>query len=199
VVQRPAPAGTRTATATRRAPIERPVVGVAAPRRVSDDIRPVRIVYSPVFYPTAYGYGYGPWGYRGSYFRHGYWYSPFGYSYRPGYGYGYGYSGYYGHRHHYGYPMYGSSGGYYSDDQDAPVRQPVGSIRFRVNPNHARIYVDGALVGTVDDFDGLNDHLQLSPGPHVYELRADGYRTHAGTLTVVLGQTRTERVTLQRQ
>jgi hypothetical protein len=153
-----------------------------------------------VYYPTSYAYGYGPWGYRGSYFGHSYWYSPFAYSYRPGYGYGYGYSGYYDYRHHYGYPAYGSAGGYYADQQDSgDVRQPAGSIRFRVSPNHARVYIDGALAGTVDDFDGLSGHLRLSPGSHTYELRAEGYRTHVGVLTVVTGQTRTERVNLQKQ
>jgi hypothetical protein len=156
----------------------------------------VRIIYSPVYFPTLYGYGYG---YRSGYLGRGYWYSPFAYSYRPGYGYGYGYAGYYGYAHRYGYPAYGSTGGYYDDDQDAVDHQPSGAIRFRVNPSHARIYVDGALAGTVDDFNGLTDHLSLTPGTHTYELRAEGYRTYSGVLTVVLGQTRTERVNLQRQ
>ena len=68
-----------------------------------------------------------------------------------------------------------------------------------MSPSHARVYVDGALAGTVDDFNGLTDNLRLTPGTHTYELRADGYRTHSGVLHVVLGQTRTERVNLQRQ
>jgi hypothetical protein len=50
----------------------------------------------------------------------------------------------------------------------------------------------------VDDFDGLTNHLRLPAGSHTYELRAEGYRTHTGTLSVVAGQTRTERVSLGR-
>ncbi len=193
---RPGSGEPRTASAGRQAPITRPVVGLAAPRMVSQ-VRPVRIIYNPVYFPVSYGYGYSPWGYRNSYFGHGYWYSPFGYSYRPGYG--HGYYGYYGHGHHYGYPVYGSTALYYrDDDQDEAPEGPTGSIRFRVNPSHARIYVDGALAGTVGDFNGFNDHLRLTPGTHNYELRAEGYETHTGVLKVVEGQTRTERVNLRR-
>jgi hypothetical protein len=67
-----------------------------------------------------------------------------------------------------------------------------------VDPKHAAIYIDGALAGVVDDFDGLTNHLRLPAGSHTYELRAEGYRTHTGTLSVVAGQTRTERVSLGR-
>jgi hypothetical protein len=148
-------------------------------------------------YPYGYGYGYGPWGYG---FGLGFSYAPFAYGYRPGYGYGYGY------RPHYGYPIYyGSGGGYREGEQDdaADVRQPTGSIRFRASPAHARIYINGALAGLVEDYNGLSDHLQLKPGSYTYELRADGYRTHSGALNVVEGQTRTgqtppERVNLQK-
>jgi hypothetical protein len=37
----------------------------------------------------------------------------------------------------------------------------------------ANVYIDDALAGTVDDFDGLGDHLG-STGPHDQH-RADGY------------------------
>jgi hypothetical protein len=170
------------------------VVGIAGPRRPGDpDLRPIRVIYSPVYLSSAFGYG--PWGYDR--YRYGsYWGSPYSYGYFPGYGYGLDY--YYG----YGYPMYYGGGyaeGAYDDEQGAAeARLPSGSVRFRVSPSHARIYIDGALAGTVDDFDGLSNHMRLSAGAHAYELRADGYRSHVGVLTVVAGQTRTERVNLER-
>ena len=195
-----APVGSRTAAA-RRTTAERPAVGVAVPRRFVAQ-GPVRIL-SPVYIPTyrygygyGYPYGYGPWGYG---FGLGFSYAPFAYGYRPGYGYGYGY------RPHYGYPIYygpgysGSAGEYREDEPEDAAEVPTGSIRFRANPAHARIYINGALAGLVEDYNGLSDHLQLKPGPYTYELRADGYRTHSGALTVVEGQTRTERVNLQKQ
>jgi hypothetical protein len=163
----------------------------AAARPAGLDPRPVRIIWSPVHFPAFVGYGawgYDPWGYRS--LRYGHWYSPYAYGYWPGYfGYGYGYWE----------PMYGYGGGDRYDDE--PPQQPgeaVGSIRFRVDPKHAAIYIDGALAGVVDDFDGLTNHLRLPAGSHTYELRAEGYRTHTGTLSVVAGQTRTERVSLGR-
>lgn len=154
------------------------------------DPRPVRVIYTTSHFPAFFGYsswGYDPWGYG----RYSGWYSPYGYGYWPGY-YGFGYWApvYYG-----GY----AGGGYADDDGDArEPREATGSIRFRVEPKHAAIYVDGALAGIVDDFDGLTNHLRLPAGTHTYELRAEGYQSHTGTLTVVTGQTRTERVSLKR-
>ena len=96
---------------------------------------------------------------------------------------------------------YGGGGGYYSrndrDDRDT-TRQPTGSIRFRANPPHARVYVDGALVGTVDEFDGLGDHLEIEAGRHQIELRADGYQTYTSEISVRAGRTTTERANLKK-
>ncbi len=191
----PAAAGPAATSATgRRIAADRPAVGVAGPRRPGDpDLRPIRVIYSPVYLSSVFGYD--PWGYdRYRYGNH--WGSPFSYGYYPGYGYGHQY--YYG----YGSPVHYGAGyaeGAYEDEQGATEPQvSSGSIRFRVSPSHARIYIDGALAGTVADFGGLSKHLRLSTGTHAYELRADGYRSHVGVLTVVEGQTRTERVNLER-
>ena len=74
----------------------------------------------------------------------------------------------------------------------------TGSIRFKVNPSIAKIYVDGTLMGVVDDFDGLGDHLTLDAGSHALELRADGYETYTGTIRVEIGKTLTERINLKK-
>lgn len=139
------------------------------------------------------------------------WYgSSFGY-YDPWYG-GYGYSRW--HRYPYsgvfGFPFgfydpyspygYSGGGGGYRraarDDQDG--ERPTGALRLRANPTHARVYVDGALVGTVDDFDGLTGHLRLDAGTHQIELRAEGYETYTTEVTVTAGRTMTERTNLRR-
>lgn len=162
----------------------------------------------PSHYP-GYGHGYYPgYGY-GYYPSYGYGYYPrYGYGYSPWYGYGYGYpfslSFAFGFPYFYDpYPAYGygGGGGYYSrDDRDdhADNRQPTGSIRVRANPRHARVYIDGALVGTVDEFDGLGDHLEIEAGRHQIELRADGYESYSSEVSVRAGRTMTERANLKK-
>ncbi len=134
--------------------------------------------YSYGYYPYSYGYvGYNPWsyGYR--------WHDPF--LFDP-FAYGYG------------VPYYwGSSSSSRNDDRDQ--QEPTGSIRLRVNPDQARVYIDGALAGTAGEFGGLSNHLVLPAGVHELELRADGYQTYTGQIDVRDGRTRTERVNLKRQ
>jgi hypothetical protein len=126
--------------------------------------------YSPYGYAYPYGASRWTWG------RYGMWYDPydpFGYSgnYRPEYGYipGYGYSGV--STSGYGYGGYESS-----SSTGAPAREATGSVRVRVTPRQGKVYVDGTLMGTVDDFDGLRDHLATTAGAHEIEIRADGYQ-----------------------
>lgn len=134
-------------------------------------------------YPYSYGYwGYNPWIYTGYWGRYG-WYDPF--LYDP-FAFGYAAPYYWG----------GSSS---NRDVERDERGPVGSIRLRVNPEHARVYVDGALVGTAGEFGGLANHLELPAGAHELELRADGYQTWSGQVTVRDNRTRTERVNLKKQ
>ena len=98
----------------------------------------------------------------------GYWYDPFWYDswYGP-YPYRYGYSGYpYGYR-------YGYGGGY----GYAPSRQ-WAVVDTDVSPESARVYLDGQVIGTADDFDGYPDYLYLRPGQHYrIEFRLPGYQT----------------------
>jgi hypothetical protein len=142
------------------------------------------------YYGTSWGPSFGfvafnPWGIWGAsswqWYRQGYWYDPYGYyPYAP-----------------YGY--YGGGGSYSrSDRDDEDESRRMGSIRLKASPKTASVYIDGALAGTVDDFDGLGDHLKLAAGTYQLELRAPGYETYTGELVVEPGKTLTERVSLKK-
>jgi hypothetical protein len=51
-------------------------------------------------------------------------------------------------------------------------------VRVLVDPAEARVYVDGYYAGTVDDFDGLFQRLNMSSGRHEIALKLEGYKTH---------------------
>ncbi len=96
---------------------------------------------------------WGWYGYPGYY--SGYYGRPYGYGY-SGYGYpGYGYSGY-------GYSGYGADSNW-------------GAVKTDVDPEEARVYLDGKYIGTADDFDGWPDKLYLRPGHYRVEFRLSGY------------------------
>jgi hypothetical protein len=143
---------------------------------------------------------FGPWGRWYPYYGLGYGYvsfDPWG-SYYGSTRYGLGRAGYYGPYDPYG--GYYGGGGYsgYDDDRTESARE-TGSVRLRAKPSDAKVYINGALVGTVDDFDGLSNHLELEGGVHVLELRLDGYESYTGEITVEVGKTRTERLTLKKK
>jgi len=46
-----------------------------------------------------------------------------------------------------------------------------------VDPERARVYLDGELIGTADDFDGFPDYLYLEPGSYTVEFKLAGYKT----------------------
>jgi len=52
-----------------------------------------------------------------------------------------------------------------------------GSLRLKVKPREASVYVDGCFSGRVDDFDGVFQRLKIDAGPHRVEIRLDGYET----------------------
>ena len=84
-------------------------------------------------------------------------YSPWGWT--PAfYGYPYGYGG----GHGYGYRASGFE---------------TGSVKIKVKPRDAQVYVDGYYAGEVDDFDGFLQSLQLDLGGHRIEVRKDGFET----------------------
>jgi hypothetical protein len=88
------------------------------------------------------------------YFGYGY-YDPFWWGYGGWYPYGW-------------YGPYFPPSGYYSN---------VGSARLQVKPRNAEVYVDGYLAGTVDNFDGFSQRLDVDPGEHELTIYLDGYRT----------------------
>jgi hypothetical protein len=154
--------------------------------------------FSPFFGSAAFGFGYGPYGYDP------FFYDPFGYGYYglgyPGLGYGYplAYGGL-----GYGYPGTADPNAY--DDQyrrGAPPSEAsheTGSIRLKVSPEAAQVYVDGTLAGTASDFDGLvGHHLVLEVGSHQLELRAEGHETFHDTIVVEANKTITERASLKK-
>jgi hypothetical protein len=105
------------------------------------------------------------------------------------YGGGYGYGGSYG-------SVYG--GGYSSSSSSEPVQDATGSVRIRVKPSAAQVYLDGTLMGLVDQFDGLTSHLAATAGRHEIEIRADGYEPMTLTVDVEADRTITARGSLKK-
>jgi hypothetical protein len=104
----------------------------------------------------------------GGYYPGGY-YDPWGYGY-GGYGGGYA-GGYYGGFYD---PWYG---GYPTYPQSTYTSNDEGSLKLKIKPREAEVYVDGYFVGVVDDFDGIFQRLHIDSGPHRIEVRAKGYET----------------------
>jgi hypothetical protein len=113
-----------------------------------------------------HGHGGGGWGGGGWHGGHGhvvigggYWGWGWPYYGYYGYPYGYGYGGYYG-------GSYGGGNGY---------GESWGAVKTDVDPEEARVYLDGQYIGTADDFDGWPDKLYLKPGNYKLEFRLHGY------------------------
>ena len=51
------------------------------------------------------------------------------------------------------------------------------SLRLKIKPRDASVFVDGYYVGIVDDFDGIFQRLHIEAGQHHIEVRAPGYET----------------------
>jgi len=161
-VPRSAPAGRPQTAAVYRAPYNRPYYGG-------------RYYGSRYYGPRYYGYGsfYYGYPYSGGY---GYYGAGYGFSLGVGFGYPYGYA--------YGYP-YGYGYGY-------PNSYPYdlsSSLRLQVTPRETEVYVDGYPAGTVDDFDGTFQRLQLDPGNHTVELYLPGHRVFERKVLVQPGNT----------
>jgi hypothetical protein len=74
-----------------------------------------------------------------------------------GWGWGWGYYGY-----PYEYAAYGASSTW-------------GAVKTDVEPEDARVYLDGQYIGVADDFDGWPGKLYLRPGHYRLEFRLHGY------------------------
>ena len=92
----------------------------------------------------------------------------FGYGYPP---YGYGFSPFW-----WGYQGWGPYGRWAPYPVHARY-SPFGSARLQVKPNNAEVYIDGHRAGTVDDFDGVFQRLEVPAGGHEVTIHLSGYRT----------------------
>ncbi len=126
-----------------------------------------------------YGLGGGYYGFYNPY------HAPYGfggYGLDPGFGVPY-----------YGDPTdpysYGESYGSYSSRVYSGEGQ--GALKLKVKPRNAQVYVDGYLVGTVDQFDGMFQKLTLNGGSHKIEIKAEGYDTGEFDVLVTPNQTLT--------
>jgi PEGA domain-containing protein len=144
------------------------------------------VYYPGVIYNPGYSYYYDPY-YSN---RYSYW-SPYGYGYGLGYfSYdpflfsGMGYPGYYGGGAY--DPYYG--GGGYSSGYSQSYRD-VGSLRLKVKPSNAQVYIDGYYVGVIDSFDGVLQRLRVEAGTHRVELRAEGYEPVQFEVMITPGDT----------
>jgi len=94
---------------------------------------------------------------------------------RPAYGPFY-YGGFYD-PFFWGYPGWYPYGFYAPLYATGPYNRPTGSARLQVTPRQAEVYVDGYLAGTLDDFDGFLQRLDVPAGEHELTLYLPGYRT----------------------
>ena len=99
----------------------------------------------------------------------------------------------FGHRSSFGHSFHGSSFGHGFGGSAfyGPAYRPNrGSVRisneFRAD---AQVYVDGAHVGVVDDFDGIFQSLRLYPGTYELEIELDGDRSFRQQVFVSRGRT----------
>lgn len=155
-------------------PGNRPVIGQAIPRTGPPPVPGGSNIY---VVPGGYfPFGFGGFGYGYGYGYGGYGYDPYGYYggfYDPlmdPFGFGYGGVGAGGYE---GGGYYGGSG--YSSSN--PGRGEEASLRLKIKPSNAQVFVDGQYVGVVDEFDGLFHHLKSDAGVHHVEIRAPGYET----------------------
>ncbi len=137
----------------------------------------------PAYRPNyRYGYPYRGYGYGYPYYGYPYYGTSFafgiGIGIGVGFGWGWGYP-YYGYRA-YGYPFYYGAWGY---PYGGPYPYPAGyydysgAARLEVRPREAEVYIDGYLVGTVDNFDGWAQRLNVAPGEHQLVIYLKGHRT----------------------
>ena len=163
----------------------RPVTGVGVERStLPPGNGNIVVIPGYPYYPYGFwggGYGYG----LGYLYFDPFWYGGYGFGY-PGYGYG----GYYG-----GYGYGGGGGGGYTSSETS---RDSGSLRLKIDPRNAQVYVDGYFVGVVDSFDGAFQKLGLEGGGHRVELKADGYEPLEFEVLITPGETVTYKGEMKR-
>jgi hypothetical protein len=81
------------------------------------------------------------------------------------------------------------------DDDDGVDRDDAGSLRLRIHPGDASVYVDGRFHGAARDLESL----RLAPGPHRVEVVRPGYRTVERQIDVNPGRSTELDVELSKQ
>jgi hypothetical protein len=74
-----------------------------------------------------------------------------------------------------------------------------GGVRLKVKPKDASVFVDGYFAGTVDNYDGAFQKLELATGPHHIQIQAPGYVPLDFDVNIQVDQTFTYKAELQRQ
>jgi hypothetical protein len=177
----------------------------ARPRgdRPSNDTAVQRTTPRPDGHGFIYGRYYDPFGfyygapYYGNYFYGGNYYSPYFYSpFMLGYGWGLGFPmdpWSVGDPYFYG----GGGGGDYGYTQPAR-NEDQGSLRLKLKPRDAKVYVDNYFVGTVDSMDGVFQKLPLNGGRHQVTVKADGYEPEQFDVMITPNETVTYQGDLKR-
>jgi hypothetical protein len=131
--------------------------------------------YNPYYYYPGYAFGLG-------FYDLG-WYDPYYYGgYYPG---AVGGGGYYGG----GYGSGTSSYGGYGSGTSSYGRAPTGSLRLKIKPREAKVYVDGYFVGVIDEFDGMFQKLGVDAGGHRVEIKADSHEPISFDVLITPGET----------
>ena len=98
-----------------------------------------------------------------------------------------------GHRSSFGHGFHGSSFGHGFGGSRfySPAYRPNrGSVRISQEfREDAQVYLDGAHVGVVDDFDGIFQSLRLVPGKYELEIELDGDQSFRQQIFVSRGRT----------
>jgi hypothetical protein len=76
--------------------------------------------------------------------------------------------------------------------------RPAGGLQLDVEPRRAMVYVDGRLIGRVEEFSGYFKHLDLPAGLHRLDFVASDFDPLVADLVVSPGHTTTYRASLNR-
>lgn len=117
------------------------------------------------------------------------------YYYYPGYAFGLGFYdlGWYDPYYYGGYYPGAIGGGYYGGGYASGTSSygqgPTGSLRLKIKPRDAKVYVDGYFVGVIDEFDGMFQKLGIDAGSHRIEIKADGHEPISFDVLITPGET----------
>jgi hypothetical protein len=73
------------------------------------------------------------------------------------------------------------------DDQSRDVRGEPGTLRLRVEPSDASIYLDGRFIGTAEELSDLRSGLIVDAGTHRLEVVRPGWRSETRSFEAVAG------------